>query len=69
MSQEQVLNEEMAWMFGVYANLSDIIKSESAKAVLDDMMHYYPKTYELLEAEFERRRKIRELGALLVNSV
>lgn len=69
MSDEQALNEEMAWMFGVYGDFSQIIKTETAKSVLDDLSHYYPETFEALSAEFERRRRIKELGVLLVNSV
>ena len=69
MSDEQALNEEMTWMFGVYGDFAQIVRRETAKAVLDDLTHYYTETYRELEAEFERRRKMRELGALLVNSM
>lgn len=69
MSDEQALNEEMAWMFGVYGDFSQIIRTETAKSVLDDLWHHYPDTYASLEREFDRRQKIKELGALLVNPV
>lgn len=62
-------DERARQLFILYAEFQDAIKDEGAKAVLDDLQHYYGDLYEVLEAEFDRRQRAKRLGALLVNSM
>lgn len=69
MSNQQVLNDDITRLFGIYQTFSEACRKEGVQAVLDDMRHYYTETYELMEAEFKRRQRAKELGVLLVNSM
>lgn len=69
MSDQQVLNDQLEALFNLYLDFSSAVRVEGAKAVLDDLNHFYPRCYEALEKEFERRRRCKELGVLLVNPV
>jgi hypothetical protein len=58
--------QKLQWMFEIYKDLNIAVTDEGVKVVLDDIHDYYPDLYDALDQELQRRRKMKELGALLV---
>lgn len=55
-------------LFKEYQALQAEIRTKGVKQVLDDLLDFYPDVYHKMDKEFKHRQKVRELGALLVDS-
>lgn len=58
-------DDAVSVLFWVYSQFQKAVKQEGVKEVLDDLSHFYPDLYSLLDEEFERRQRVRKLGVLL----
>jgi hypothetical protein len=55
-------------LFKEYQALQAEIREKGVNQVLNDLLDFYPDVYSKMEKEFKHRQKVKELGALLVDS-